>query len=79
MYLRSTGKTKVETDRFTARIQRNAPSLNVIDEDSIPDDWFVVPETKPRLDKRNLLKHIKETGEIVDGVELKQTESIRIK
>lgn len=79
MYLHATQKRKVETDKFTVRIQKNAPSLEVVDEDSIPDDWFIVPEAKPRLDKRNLLKHIKETGEIIEGVEVKQTESIRIK
>ena len=78
MFLMASGKRKVQTDTFVARIQKNPPSLNVVDEEAIPNEWFTIPEPKPVLDKRELLKHIKETGEVVDGVEIKQTESIRI-
>lgn len=79
MYLLATGNKRVDTDRFTARIQKNAPSLEVVDETAIPKEWFNVPEPVPTLDKRGLLKHIRETGEVVEGVTIKQTESIRIK
>jgi len=77
-YMLASGKRRVETDTFVARIQKNAPSLVVVDEEAIPKEWFKVPEPKPALDKRELLKHIKETGEVIEGVEVKQTESIRI-
>lgn len=69
------GRKKVKTDLFSFNIQKNAPSLEITSEDNIDDSYYIVER---KLDKRALLGDIKE-GLIVDGVEIKQTESLRIR
>lgn len=69
------GRKKVKTDLFSFNIQKNAPSLEITDEKNIDDSYYVIER---KLNKRELLSDIKE-GLIVDGVELKQTESLRIR
>lgn len=69
------GRKKVKTDLFSFNIQKNAPSLEITDEKNIDDSYYVVER---KLNKRELLNDIKE-GLIIDGVELKQTESLRIR
>ena len=68
-------RKKVKTDLFSFNIQKNAPSLEIKDEKNIDDSYYVIER---KLNKRELLNDIKE-GLIVDGVELKQTESLRIR
>lgn len=69
------GRKKVKTDLFSFNIQKNAPSLEIRDENNIDDSYYRIERI---LNKRELLNDIKE-GLIVDGVELKQTESLRIR
>ena len=69
------GRKKVKTDLFSFNIQKNAPSLEIRDENNIDDSYYVIER---KLNKRELLNDIKE-GLIIDGVELKQTESLRIR
>ncbi|KXA10154.1 siphovirus Gp157 family protein [Finegoldia magna] len=69
------GRKKVKTDLFSFNIQKNAPSLEIRDENNIDDSYYVIER---KLNKRELLNDIKE-GLIVDGVELKQSESLRIR
>lgn len=69
------GRKKVKTDLFSFNIQKNAPSLEITNEKNIDDSYYIVER---KLNKRELLNDIKE-GLIVDGVELKQTESLRIR
>ena len=71
------GIDKVKGDLFTVSLQNNAMSLDVNCIDHIPDEFKRTPE--PIVNKRELLKYIKDTGEIFDGVEVKQTKSIRIR
>lgn len=68
-------RKKVKTDLFSFNIQKNAPSLEIKDEKNIDDSYYVIER---KLNKRELLNDIKE-GLIVDGVELKQSESLRIR
>ena len=68
-------RKKVKTDLFSFNIQKNAPSLEIRDENNIDDSYYVIER---KLNKRELLNDIKE-GLIVDGVEIKQTESLRIR
>lgn len=68
-------RKKVKTDLFSFNIQKNAPSLEITNENNIDDSYYVIER---KLNKRELLSDIKE-GLIVDGVELKQTESLRIR
>lgn len=73
--MEQTGYKKVKTKLFTVSLQKNAPSLEITNEKNIDDSYYIVER---KLNKKELLNDIKE-GLIVDGVELKQTESLRIR
>lgn len=74
--MESIGKTKFKTALNSYNIQNNPPSLNVVEEKHIPSDFWLLQA--PKLDKKSLLKHIKENDDI-DGVEIKQTQSLRVR
>ncbi len=73
--MEQTGRKKVETELFTISIQKNTPSLDITSEENIGDEYYKVERT---LNKKDLLKDIKE-GLIIDGVGIKQSESLRIR
>lgn len=66
------GKTKFKTDLFSFNIQKNQPSVEIIGESLIPDEFKKV---KIEFDKTAIKKAEKE----VPGVEIKQSESLRIR
>lgn len=70
------GERKVKTAFNTINIRKNPLSLNVMDTSHIPKEYFTPQE--PKLNKRDLLNYIKETGETFAGVELVQSESLQI-
>lgn len=70
-----TGKVKFKTELFSFGIQKNAPSLDVVTEDNIPEEFYIVER---KLNRTDLLKAVK-AGLELDGVGLKQTESLRIR
>jgi hypothetical protein len=72
----SLGVRKLEAGTFTPAIQKNAPSVDVQNEDAIPDK-YLIPQA-PKIDKRLILIDLK-AGAVIEGCEIKQTESIRIK
>jgi chromosome segregation ATPase len=69
-------KPKVKTAMFTAWIQGNTPSVQIIDKELIPGR-FLVPQ-EPEIDKAAIKKAISGGG-AVPGAELAQSRSIRIK
>lgn len=71
----ATGKRKFKTPLFGFGIQKNPPSLNVLDESKIPAEFWI--EQQPKLDKKAALAYVKENK--VDWAELSQTESLRIR
>nr|DAX37135.1 MAG TPA: resistance protein [Caudoviricetes sp.] len=71
----ATDKKKFKTEFFSFNIQKNTPSLNIVNEDFIPDEYYIFEK---KLLKRELLDAIK-GGLEVDGVSLKQSESLRIR
>ena len=71
----ATGKRKFKTPLFGFGIQKNPPSLNVLDETKIPEEFWI--EQQPKLDKKAALAYVKENK--VDWAELSQTESLRIR
>ena len=71
-----TGKKKIKGQLFTFAIQKNPPSVEVLDERWIPDGFWVPQE--PKLNKKEIMEELK-LGHEVPGVELKQTESLRIR
>jgi len=70
------GIEKTTDVRATVRIQKNPPSVHIIDERLIPEQYYV--EVSPRLDKKSVLAAIKD-GDEVPGAELTQTVGVRIK
>ena len=68
---------KVKTPLFTVALQNNPPSVNVIDEKLIPNDYRKTVTTTS-ISKKDLLEDLKQ-GLIIDGVELKQIKSLRIR
>lgn len=70
------GIDKVKRPTITVAIQKNPPSVDIIDEALIPADFFVPQPAK--LDKKAILERLK-NGEEVPGVTLKQTKGVRIR
>lgn len=66
------GKTKFKTDLFSFNIQKNQPSVEIIDETLVPEKFKKVTID---FDKTA----IKKAEEDVPGVEIKQSESLRIR
>jgi hypothetical protein len=69
--MRAHGLTKVKDEICTASITKGRERLVVIDEASIPDEWWRI---KREIAKADIMKHIKETGEVPDGCDLEQGE-----
>lgn len=68
-------KRKFKTDLFSFNIQLNAPSLKILDESKIPDDYYKIEK---KLNKNDLKEAVK-NGLFEDAAELVQTESLRIR
>ncbi|MFD2704182.1 siphovirus Gp157 family protein [Salibacterium lacus] len=74
--LTTMGKTKVKGTMFTAGIQKNPPSVDVMEEEHIPKKYYI--EKPPQLDRKALLDAVK-GGEDIKGVAIKQTEGMRLR
>ena len=59
------------------RTQMNPPSVTVLDDAAVPQEWHIPQPDK--IDKAGLIKNFKATGEIVEGVEITQTLGIRFR
>lgn len=70
------GLDKVQGKLIKIAIQNNPKSVEVLNENVIPKNYFV--EQKPKLDKKTILADLK-SGAQVEGVEIKQTRSLRIR
>lgn len=70
------GLDKVQGKLIKIAIQNNPQSVEVLDENVIPKNYFV--EQNPKLDKKAILADLK-SGAQVEGVEIKQTRSLRIR
>ena len=68
-------KRKFKTDLFSFNIQKDAPSLKILDESKIPDDYYKIEK---KLNKNDLKEAVK-NGLFEDAAELVQTESLRIR
>lgn len=73
--MKQLNKNSVQSDLFDIKVRNNAPSLNILDESRIPKQFYI--EQQPKLDKRELLRYVKEND--VDGVELQQKQSLSIR
>jgi hypothetical protein len=69
------GSTKVKTPLFSIGIQNNPVSVEVMDENMIPEDFI---SYTPTINKKDILAQLKE-GKEVPGAAIKQTRSLRIR
>ncbi len=76
-HLRIIGIDKVKTPLFTVALQNNPPSVNVLDEKLIPKN-YVKTVTTTSISRKDLLEDLKQ-GLIIEGAELRQTKSLRIR
>lgn len=68
-------KRKFKTDLFSFNIQSNAPSLKILDESKIPEDYYKIEK---KLNKNDLKEAVK-NGLFEDAAELVSSESLRIR
>lgn len=68
-------KKKFKTNLFSFNIQRNAPSVKILDEDAVPEEFV---EYERKIKKNDLKKAIKE-GLETDAAVLVESESLRIR
>ena len=71
------GATEIQTSIGKWRIQKNPPSVNVVDASKIPKRFLIQQE--PAIDKKAMLTEFRNTGEEIDGVEITQTEGVRFR
>ena len=69
------GDKKIKAGIFNINIQKNPPSVIIKNEELIADDYFI---TERKLDKKKLKEDLKD-GKEIDGAELTQGESLRIR
>lgn len=74
--LEAAGLKKVKGSLFTIGIQKNPPSVLVHDETKIPKSYFIPQPDK--LDRKSLVEAFK-NGELIEGAELTQGQSVRIR
>ena len=60
---------------FSLRIQANGPSVEIVDLDIVPE---VYKSYEMKLDKKGILEDLK-LGKLIEGAEIKQSESLRIR
>lgn len=74
--MEQTGKLAFRTATNSFGIQSNPPKMEIADENHIPEKYFI--EQEPQLNKQ-ILKQDIQNGLEIDGVELVQTKSLRIR
>ncbi len=75
--MQMTGQKEVRTSIGRWRLQLNPVSADVTDWTKVPME-FRTPQPD-KVDKPSLIKRYKETGEVFEGVEFRQTEGIRFR
>ncbi|GIP45110.1 hypothetical protein J45TS6_35690 [Paenibacillus sp. J45TS6] len=58
---------KVNAGMFKVKLQKNPPSINVLDSNKVPDTYKIAQE--PKIDSKKLLSDVK-NGVVIEGVEL---------
>jgi predicted nuclease with TOPRIM domain len=74
--LQNLGLKEVKAGMFKARFQKNPPTVEIADEEALPD-VFKIPQPN-KVDRKGLIGFLKEGNEL-SGVRLIQKESLRIK
>lgn len=70
-------REKIKSPLFTIALQKNPPSVNILDESAIPQEYISFKEVKT-IDKRIILDQLK-AGFEVPGAEIKQERRLSIR
>lgn len=74
--MKALGKQKIKGKVFTLAIQKNPPSVEILNLECI-DNKYLIPQD-PTVDKKAILDDLKNDIEVT-GAKIKQTESLRIR
>lgn len=74
--MKTTGKTKIKTKLFSFNIQKNPPSVRLIPDKKVPEQYLI--QQKPVVNMQEIKKALK-NGEQMEFAELVQGESLRIR
>jgi len=66
----STNTLKVKKDVISVSVQNNPPSAELINMELVPEQYVRVVPEKREPDKKAIIEHFKETGELVSGVNI---------
>ena len=72
-----TGRKKASTSIGTWGIQKNPPSVKIVDMTKVPARFLI--EQAPTVDRKAMLDEYKQTGELFDGVEITQNDGLRFR
>ena len=72
-----TGAKEIGTTIGKWRLQDNPWSCEVLDVNAVPEEWHIKMED--RIDRAGLVRHFKETGEVIDGVEFRRSTGARFR
>lgn len=75
--MEQTGKKELKTSIGKFRLQDNPVSCEVVDWQKVPVEYRTPQPDK--VDRKALIDHFKQTGELVDGVEYKRERGIRFR
>ena len=76
--IKASGRIEVKTDLFSARVQKNPPSVKVADDFDIGHSFYCMTKVIQSLDKKLMMDAMK-SGIEIPGAEIVQTESVRIR
>lgn len=68
--MQSANILKVKRDVISVSIQNNPPSAELIDIDQVPEQYVRIIPERIEPDKKSIIEHFKETGEIVPGIDI---------
>lgn len=71
------GATQITTALGKWTVRKNAPHVEVLEESEVAPEFF--EPQPPKLMKSKLQQHWKETGEIPDGCDIVQSESVQFR
>lgn len=72
-----TGARKLKTSIGNWSLRKNPYKLTVLDESKVPARFLI--EQPPKIDCSGMLEEFKQTGELFDGVEISQGESVQFR
>ena len=76
--MRATGLERVDTARFTVSVRQNPARVEILEEMMVPGEFKEI-RTTVHIDKRAILAHTKQTGEVVPGTEVVRGERLDIR